>query len=326
MVLAEPDIIGREDIERAAARLNGRIRVTPTTTLEEGVLGLPARLTLKLETVQHSGAFKVRGAFNRMLSADAPAQGVIAAPGGNHGAAVAHAARELGAEAEVFVPKTSPPVKVERIRSYGARVTLVGDSVAAAIEAAEARAAETGAHYVHAYDQPEVVAGQGTLGLELGLQAPDLDTVLVAVGGGGLIGGIASWYRGAIRVVGVEPHRAPTLSAALASGKPVEVRADGAAADSLGAGRVGNLAFRIAEDFVDRVVLVADESILTAQHWLWDTLRIVVEPGGATALAALLSGAYRPQPDERVGVLLCGANADPAQLSSSRGEAPTRST
>jgi threonine dehydratase len=277
-------------------------------------LGLSGRLVLKLEQLQHSGAFKVRGAFNRMLSADVPASGVIAASGGNHGAAVAYAARELGLRAEIFVPKISPPVKVERMRCYGARVTIAGESVAAAVRASEERAAETGALVVHPYDHPEVVAGQGTIGRELEQQAPDLDTVLVAVGGGGLVGGIAAWYHGAARVVGVEPERAPTLTAALEAGQPVDVGAGGIAADSLGAGRIGAIPFDLAQRFVDRVVLVGDEDILGAQRLLWDSLRLVVEPGGATALAALLSGAYRPSPGERVGVLLCGANTAPGLL------------
>lgn len=314
-MLAKQEVaVGREDIERAAVRLSGRVRETPLMTLEEGTFGLPASLALKLEQLQHTGAFKVRGAFNRMLAADVPLSGVIAASGGNHGAAVAYAARELGFRAEIFVPEISSAVKMERMRSYGAQVTVAGESVAAAVRASEVRAAETGALVAHPYDQPEVVAGQGTIGRELERQAPDLDTVLVAVGGGGLIGGIASWYRGAARVVGVEPELAPTLTAALDAGRPMDVRAGGVAADSLGAGRIGTLAFEAARRFVDRVSLVDDTDLLDAQRLLWDSLRLVVEPGGAAALAALLSGAYRPQPGERIGVLLCGANADPASL------------
>ena len=239
-----------------------------------------------------------------------PPAGVVAASGGNHGAAVAYAARSLGHRAEVFVPEVSSPFKVGLIRRYGAEATVGGAFYADAYAASAERAAETGALVVHAYDQPEVVAGQGTLARELHRQAPDLDTVLVAVGGGGLIGGTAAYYRGEARVVGVEPKLAPSLHAALRAGGPVDVETGGLAADSLGARRAGNVALSIARRYVDGVVLVEDGAIREAQRELWRSLRIVAEPGGAIALAALLSARYRPGPGERIGVLVCGGNAD----------------
>lgn len=307
-------LISPADIERAARRIEGRVRETPVVALEAGAFGIEARLTLKLELLQHTGSFKPRGAFNRLLSAAVPPAGVIAASGGNHGVAVAYAARELGCRAEIFVPTIASAVKVERLRRYGAHVTVVGADYAEALAASSARAAATGALAVHAYDQPEVVAGQGTIGRELARQAPDLDAVLVAVGGGGLIGGLAAWFRGRARVVGVEPERAPTLAAALEAGAPVDVEVGGVAADSLGARRVGTLALALARRYVERVVLVPDAAILAAQRALWEALRVLAEPGGAAALAALTSGAYRPAPGERVGVLVCGGNADPGSL------------
>ena len=306
--------VSRSEIEEAAARIMGRVRETPVAILEEGAFGLDARLTLKLELLQHSGSFKARGAFNRILSSSAPPAGVVAASGGNHGAAVAYAARTLGHRAEVFVPEVSSPFKVELIRRYGAEVTVGGAFYADAYAASAERAAETGALVVHAYEGPEVVAGQGTLGRELHRQAPDLDTVLVAVGGGGLIGGTAAYYRGEVRVVGVEPELAPTLHAALREGEPVDVQTGGLAADSLGARRTGDVAFSIARRYVSGVVLVEDSAISETQRALWRSLRIVAEPGGAIALAALLSGRYRPEPGERVGVLVCGGNADVTRM------------
>jgi threonine dehydratase len=269
---------------------------------------------LKLEQLQHTGSFKPRGAFNRILSHRVPSAGVIAASGGNHGVAVAFAVQRLGHRAEIFVPEVCPPVKVQRLRDYGAQVTLVGATYAEALQASQVRAAETGALVVHAYDQPEVVAGQGTLGYEFAQQVPDLDTVLVAVGGGGLIGGIAAWFEGNVRVIGVEPESAASMAAALNRGEPVDAEVGGIAADSLGARRVGALAFSLAKDYVDRVILVKDESIRAAQRVLWNDLRIVAEPGGATATAALLSGAYQPALGERIGVVICGGNTDPGQI------------
>ena len=239
---------------------------------------------------------------------------MVAASGGNHGAAVAYAARQLGHRAEVFVPEISSPAKVRFIEDCGAAVTVVGRNYAEALEASTVRAGESGAVVVHAYDQPEVVAGQGTLGREIEGQAPELDTVPVAVGGAGLIGGVAGWYRGGTRVVGVEPGAAPSLYSALEAGEPVDVETGGLAADSLGARRVGRVGFSVARRFVERVILVDEAPIREAQRRLWESVRLIVEPGGAVALAALLAGSYRPEPGERVGVVLCGANTDPREV------------
>jgi threonine dehydratase len=228
--------------------------------------------------------------------------------------AVAYAAQQLGYPAEVFVPEVCPPVKVQRLRDYGAQVTLVGATYAESLEASRIRAARTGALVVHAYDQPEIVAGQGTLAYEFAQQVPDPDTVLVAVGGGGLIGGIAAWFEGNVRVIGVEPASAASMAAALQAGEPVDFEVGGIAADSLGARRAGTLAFSLLKQYVDRVILVEDENIREAQRTLWNDLRIVAEPGGATAAAALISGLYRPAPGERVGVVICGGNTDPGQI------------
>ncbi len=285
------------------------IRATPVVELDGGELGLPAyRLTLKLEQLQHSGSFKARGAFANLLTRELPASGVVAASGGNHGAAVAFAAMRLGVPARIFVPSVSSPAKVERIRSYGAELSIVGERYADALAASLDCAARTGALPVHAFDQEETLLGQGTLGLELSRQAPDLDTLLVAVGGGGLIGGIAAWYAGSVRVIGVEPQDAPTLTEALRAGRPVDAPTGSVAADSLAPRSVGELMFPIAQAHVDRVRLVSDAMILRAQRALWDGLRIVAEPGGATAFAALIGGVYGPTPGERVGVVVSGGN------------------
>ena len=302
------------EIENASTRLAGYIRKTPVISLEREAWGLDAHLVFKLEQLQHTGSFKVRGAFNRILSHRVPEAGVIAASGGNHGIAVAYVAKQLGYPAEIFVPETCPPVKVERLRSYDAAVSIAGANYAEALLASQARAVQTGALVVHAYDQPEIVAGQGTIGYELARQAPELDTVLVAVGGGGLLSGIAAWFEGRVRVVGVEPESAPTLTAALKAGEPIDVEVGGIARDSLGAGRVGTLAFSLAKRYVHRVVLVRDETIRAAQRALWNDLRIVAEPGGAAPVAALLGGVYRPASGERVGVVISGGNTDPSQL------------
>jgi threonine dehydratase len=304
----------RAEIEAASKRIAGYIRTTPVMHLETGAWGIDGRLVLKLEQLQHTGSFKPRGAFNRILSNQVPEAGVVAASGGNHGVAVAFAAQHLGYSAEVFVPEACPPVKVQRLRDYGAQIRLVGDTYAESLEASQIRAAETGALVVHAYDQPEIVAGQGTLAYEFARQVPDLDTVLVAVGGGGLIGGIAAWFEGNVRVIGVEPASAASMAAALRAGEPIDFEVGGIAADSLGARRAGILAFSLVKHYVDRVILVEDENIRKAQRTLWNDLRIVAEPGGATAMAALISGLYRPAPGERVGVVICGGNTDPGQI------------
>lgn len=304
----------RAEIEAASKRIADYVRITPIMHLEAGVWGLDAHVTLKLEQLQHTASFKPRGAFNRILSNRVPGTGVIAASGGNHGIAVAYAAQRLGHRAEIFVPEVCAPVKIERLRNYGAQVSIVGANYAEALEASKLRAAQTGALVVHAYDQPEVIAGQGTLGYEFAQQAPDLDTVLLAIGGGGLIGGVAAWFAGDVRVIGVEPESAPSMARALDAGEPVDVEVGGVAVDALGARRVGQQAFALARQYVERVVLVSDASIRAAQRTLWNDLRIVAEPGGATATAALLSGAYQPAPGERVGVVVCGGNADLAAL------------
>jgi threonine dehydratase len=302
--------IDRTDIERVYSVIQPYIRKTPVVVVAGADFGLEqARVVVKLELLQRAGSFKTRGAFANLLTRPVPPAGVVAASGGNHGAAVAYAAMQLKVPAKIFVPTISSPAKVDRIRAYGADLVVGGERYAEALAASEAWATNTGALQVHAFDQRETLLGQGTVGLEVSGQAPDLDTLLVGVGGGGLIGGIAAWYRGGVRVVGVEPALAPTLSHALEAGRPVDAPAGGIAADSLAPRRVGELMFPIARDYVERVVLVEDEAIARAQRTLWETLRIVAEPGGAAALSALLSGAYQPARDERVGVVVSGGNS-----------------
>ena len=301
--------LSRQAIEHTRARIAPYLRVTPILHTGAASLGGPAvPLTLKLELLQHGGSFKARGAFANLTLREVPAAGVVAASGGNHGVAVAYAASQLGIPAHIFVPTVSSPAKIDRIRRFGAQLTVTGERYADALAASETCARSTNALPVHAFDQVETILGQGTLGLELAEQAPDVDTVLAAVGGGGHIAGIAAWYRGSVRVVGVEPRLAPTLYNALAAGEPVDAPMGSIAADSLAPRRVGVLMFPIAQAFVERVVLVDDDDILRAQAALWDAARIVAEPGGATALAALLSGAYTPAPGERVAAIVCGGN------------------
>jgi threonine dehydratase len=301
--------IDRERIERTHSLIRPHIRLTPVMELTGADFGLPAfPLTLKLELFQHAGSFKTRGAFANLLTRPIPASGVVAASGGNHGAAVAYAAMRLGVPAHIFVPTVSSPAKISRIRAYGADLVVGGDRYADALAASQEFAARSGALPVHAFDQEETLLGQGTIGLELARQTPDLDTLLVSVGGGGLIGGIAAWCAGRPRVIGVEPETAPTLTRALAAGKPVDAEAGGIAADSLAPRRVGELMFPIARAHVARVVLVADAAIRRAQEALWDGLRLVAEPGGAAAFSALVGSAYVPAPGERVGVLVSGGN------------------
>ena len=307
-------MISRSDIAAASARIAGYIRHTPLLCLTGSELSLGCPVTLKLELLQHAGSFKPRGAFNRLLSAQFPAAGVIAASGGNHGAAVAYAARALGATAEIFVPATTPTAKVARIASYGAHVVQTGATYAEALAASRARQQESGALEVHAYDHADVLAGQGTVGREFEQDAPDLTYILVATGGGGLIGGIAAWYAGSAKVISVEPEGCPALHDALREGRPVEAAVGGLAADSLGARQVGSLMFPIAQAHVAAAVLVSDAAIAAAQRLIWDRMRLIAEPGGATALAALLSGAFVPPEGARVGVLVCGANADPSKV------------
>lgn len=315
LILRNRCMITASDIRTAADRIQGRVRRTPLLHLGAQELDLGFPVTLKLELLQHAGSFKPRGAFNRMLSAGAlPAFGVIAASGGNHGAAVAYAARALGVAAEIFVPELTSVAKRTRIESFGARLIRGGETYAEALAASRARQAQTGALEVHAYDHPAVLAGQGTVGMEFEADAPGLTHVLVATGGGGLIGGIAAWYEGRARVISVEPEGCPCLHDALAAGAPVPAAVGGVAADALGARQVGALMFPVAQRHVAEAVLVSDAAIVSAQRLLWDRLRLVAEPGGATALAALLSGAWVPPAGAAVGVLVCGANADPASV------------
>ena len=303
------DTIGRKEIAATERLIRPHIRRTPVVEVDGADFGLDGlRLSFKLELLQHAGSFKTRGAFANLLMRDVPEAGVVAASGGNHGAAVAYAAMKLGVRAKIFVPSIASPAKIARIRDYGADLVVGGERYADALSASEAWAARTGALAVHAFDQRETLLGQGTVGLELEEQIADLDSLLVAVGGGGLIAGIAAWYQRKVSVVGVEPEAAPTLTTALAAGGPVDAEAGGIAADLLAPRRVGEQVFPIAQRHVERVVLVSDDAIRRAQAALWATLRVVVEPGGAAAFAALVSGRYHPRPGEHLGVLLSGAN------------------
>lgn len=308
------DLVTPDVIAAAADRIAGRVRRTPVLRPGRGCFGLDHDLVLKLELLQHTGSFKPRGAFNRILANEVPAVGVIAASGGNHAAAVAHAATVLGLAAEIHVPEAAPAVKLERLARYPVDVRRTGALYDDAQAACDRRAAETGALVCHPFDLPEVLAGQGTLALELEDAAPDVDTVLVAVGGGGLVGGVASWYRGRTKLVAVEPETSCCLGAALAAGHPVDVAVSGLASDSLGARRVGDRPFAAARRWVAEAVTVSDEAIRAAQQALWRDVRLVVEPGGAAALAALMAGAYVPGAGERVALLVCGGNTDPAAV------------
>src|SRR5579863_6552808 len=301
--------ITRERITATETAIRCYVRRTPILTTDSSDFGLaPGALTFKLEMLQHSGSFKARGAFANLLLRKTPAAGVVAASGGNHGAAVAYAARRLGVPATIFVPDITSPAKIELIRNCGANLVIAGSLYADALAASQAHIEKTGAMPIHAFDQVETVLGQGTVGLELEEDAPEIDTLLVAVGGGGVLGGVTAWYEGRIRIVAVEPESAPTLHAALAAGRPVDAPAGGIAADSLAPRRVGELMFAIARTNVTEAVLVTDDAIRQAQEALWSRLRVVAEPGGAAAFAALLSGRYRPSRGERVAVLICGAN------------------
>lgn len=309
-------MIARAQIERVHAVIEPYVRRTPVVEIDGADVGAAiARLTIKLELLQRAGSFKTRGAFAHLLTREVPAAGVVAASGGNHGAAVAFAAMTLKVPAKIFVPTVSSPAKIDRIRSYGADLVVGGDRYADALAASETWAAESGALQVHAFDQPETLLGQGTVGLELTDQAPELDTVLVAVGGGGLVGGIAAWYAGATRVIAVEPEGAPTLHEAFKAGRPVDAPAGSVAADSLAPRRVGELMFPIARAYVERVVLVTDAAILRAQQTLWEALRVVAEPGGCAAFSAIQSGAYTPQAGERVGIVVSGGNTTAVDFS-----------
>ena len=308
--LTVPDVpIDRAGIEAAGSLIRAHVRRTPIVEVSGRDLGLtPGSITLKLEQLQHAGSFKTRGAFANLLMREIPPPGVAAASGGNHGAAVAYAAQQLGIAARIFVPTVSSPAKIERIRGYGADLVVGGDRYGDALDACTSWIAQSGALPVHAFDQRETLLGQGTLAMELAGQDQALDTVLVAVGGGSLIGGTAGWYRGTVRVIGVEPEDAPTLSHALAAGRPVDAPTGSIAADSLAPRRVGELMFPIAQRYVERVVCVTDAHIIQAQDLLWKALRIIAEPGGAAAFAALVGGRYVPDIHERVGVVVSGAN------------------
>lgn len=300
---------GTRQIQNAYDLIRPHIRHTPVVEVDAADFGLPPHvLSLKLELLQHGGSFKTRGAFTHLLTRQVPAVGVVAASGGNHGVAVALAAQKLRVPAKIFVPSVSSPAKQEQIRRLGAELVVAGERYADALAASKQWIESSGALEVHAYDQLETLTGQGTLGLEMEQQCPRLDTLLVAVGGGGLIGGIAAWYRGRIKLVSVEPEAAPTLAKAIAAGRPVDAEAGGVAADSLAPRRVGELMFPLAQSFVSETVLVEDDAIRDAQKALWQNLRIAAEPGGAAAFAALLSRRYVPTPGEQVGVLVCGGN------------------
>jgi threonine dehydratase len=305
--------ISRAMIEEAAGRIADRIRKTPVIDIGD-IARSGSDVFLKLESLQHSGSFKARGAFNTLLSGETPEAGVIAASGGNHGAAVAYACQQLGLPVEIFIPEISSQVKQRRLRDYGAIVHVIPGTYVDALAASERRRAETGAASVHAYDLPAVVAGQGTVGREIAAQVEDVDTVFVAVGGAGLIGGVASWFRGDVKVIGVEPVSCRSLAAALEAGHPVDVDVSGLAADALGARRVGDIGYDAASHYVDRVITLEDSEIARAQVELWRSFRIAAEPGAAAAFAPLLTGAYSPAPGERVCVLICGGNADLSTL------------
>ena len=306
--------ISRDDIRAAQQRIGPYLRRTPVWRLDSGAFGHDGPVSLKLEFLQHAGSFKSRGAFNTLLAKPVPAAGVAAASGGNHGAAIAFAASRLGIPARIFVPEISSPPKIAAIRSFGAEIVIGGARYADAQEACDLYVAETGALRAHPFDADTTVAGQGTVALEWDEDDASLDTVLVAVGGGGLVAGLAAWWVDRVKVVGVEPEGSRALHAALEAGRPVDVDVNSVAADSLGARRIGELPFAIAREAVDHVALVKDTAITQAQAMLWRDYRLAIEPGGAAPVAALISGAYRPRRGERVGVLLCGANVDLARL------------
>lgn len=305
----------RDDVRSAADRIAPWVRVTPT--LEVKAPGVNAYVHLKLEQLQHTGSFKVRGVFNTLLSLDVPESGVTTASGGNHGAALAFAAEQLGHRCTVFVPSIAPASKLRLIERYGATIEVAGDVYAQSVEAAETYAADTGAVNVHAYAGAPVIAGQGTVAAEFDAQVPGQDLVVAAVGGGGFLGGVAAYYGRDTRLVGVEPEQSPSMYEARAAGGPVDVSTGGVAADSLGCRRVGDLAYGLVEQFVDDLVLVSDAEIQAAQQWLWDECRLLTETGGATALAGLVSGGVQVPAGSRVGVIVCGANTEPSQIEGS---------
>jgi threonine dehydratase len=302
-------VVTSQAIRTVEPRIRRYVRHTPAITVDRADFGLPpGPLVLKLEQLQHSGSFKARGAFANLLLRDIPAAGVVAASGGNHGAAVALAAHALGIPARVYVPHVCSPAKIARIRDYGAELVVVEGAYAEALAASQEWVAGSGALPIHAYDQAETMLGAGTVGLELSGQAPDAACVLASVGGGGLLGGIAAWYAGRTRVVGVEPEGAPTLTEALRAGRPVDAEVGSIAVDSLAPRRVGELTLAIVTRYGAQAVLVDDDAIRRAQGLLWERLRLVAEPGGCAALAAVLSGRYQPAPGESLAVVISGAN------------------
>jgi len=303
----------RQDIIAAAARISGYIRRTPVLTLERGAIDLPGQVVLKLDFLQPTGTFKIRGAFNRLLSEQDPER-VVAASGGNFARAIAHAARHLGVAADLFVPDSSPREKIDALAAYGATVHVVPGVYHHALTASQEFVASEGGVFAHAYDQIEVVTGAGTCGMEVALQVPEARTVLVAVGGGGLIGGISSWFRGEVKVMGVETEGTASMAAAFAAGGPVAVEVSGIAVSSLGSSRIGDIAWEAASQWVDGLLQVSDDDVIEAQRWLWQTTRLIAEPGTATTVAALLSGAYQPSEGETVVALICGANTDPGSV------------
>lgn len=304
-------MITRTQIQANEPVIRPYIRRTPVLEVDGADFGLDGiTIVFKLELFQHAGSFKARGAFTNLLTREVPDAGVVAASGGNHGVAVAFAAMKLGRPATIFVPTVASPAKLDRIRRYGAELVITGDRYADALEASHDWIARTGALPVHAYEGIETLIGQGSLGLEFEEQSPELDALLIAVGGGGLIGGVAAWYENRTRIVSVEPELAPTLNLALNAGRPVDSPAGGIAADSLAPRQVGEMMFPIAQQYVAETVLVTDDQIREAQKKLWQTVRIVAEPGGAAAFAALLSGRFRAEPGQRIGVVVCGANTD----------------
>ena len=310
-IMNEPTDVSRERIQATESVIRPHIRRTPILEVEGAEFGVDGiKIVFKLELFQHSGSFKVRGAFSNMLTRTVPPVGVVAASGGNHGAAVAFAAMKLRKPATIFVPSVCSPAKLDCIRGCGAELVIAGDRYADALEASETWTRQSGALPIYAYEGTETLVGPGTLGMELEEQDPKLDSLLVAVGGGGLIGGVAAWYQNRVKIISVEPTEAPTLHLALKAGRPVDSPAGGIAADSLAPRQVGRQMFPIAQKYVQSSLLVSDDEIVDAQRHLWDTVRIVAEPGGAAALAVLLSGKYKPAPGERVGVIICGGNTE----------------
>jgi threonine dehydratase len=309
-------VVTTQGIRSVEPLIRPYVRHTPAITVDRAEFGLPpGPLVLKLEQLQHSGSFKARGAFANLLLRDIPDAGVVAASGGNHGAAVAYAAQALGIRARIYVPTVSSPAKIARIRDYGAELVVTGSVYSEALAASEEWVAESGALPIHAFDQAETMLGAGSLGMELAGQAPDAACVLAAVGGGGLLGGVTAWYAGRVRVLGVEPEGAPTLTEALRAGHPADAEAGSIAVDSLAPRQIGRLTFAILSHYAAQVVLVDDDAIRRTQEVLWERLRLVAEPGGCAALAAVLSGRYQPEPGEALAVVISGANTTAVDFS-----------